>query len=226
MSPMHLLNRIKNWDSHHRLFYSAGFAAAVALATHGLWRLPMQLVVVWNAFSLCVLALAWLRIATARPGESLRTARLQDVGRRIIFLFVVLAACASIFAVAYLLVTGHGRHGGLLFESIALAFGTLVNSWCLVHTVFALHYAHIFYGDNPRTETYAGGLEFPGEPKPDYLDFAYFSFVIGMTCQVSDVGVSGRILRRWALAHGLLSFAFNTLILALAINVVSSLFAG
>ena len=223
-----LFHRIKNCDAHHRLIFSAVAAVVVAFATQGRLRLPVQMVVVWNAFSLCVLALAWVRIVTARPLESLRTAKLQDSSRRVIFLFVLLAACASLFAVGYLLGTAHGRHGGRLLETVALAFATVIGSWSLMHTLFALHYAHIYYGDNgaPHGASHAGGLLFPDERMPDYLDFAYFSFVVGMTCQVSDVQISGRRLRRWALAHGLLAFAFNTAILALSINVVSSLFTA
>jgi len=111
--------------------------------------------------------------------------------------------------------------------TIALAFATVISSWFLVHTVFALHYAHIYYGDDPtRPGSNIGGLEFPDERTPDYLDFAYFSFVVGMTCQVSDVQVTGRRLRRWTLVHGLLSFGFNTILLALSINVVSGLLAS
>jgi len=223
-----LFNRIKNWDAHHRLFVSAAVAVGVAVATQGRLRVPVQMVAVWNAFSLCVLALAWARIVTARPRESLKTAKLQDPSRRMIFLFVILAACASILAVGYLLGTAHGRHGGRLLETVALAFATVVGSWSLIHTLFALHYAHIYYGDSgdPNVARHAAGLIFPDEQAPDYLDFAYFSFVVGMTCQVSDVQISGRKLRRWALVHGLLSFAFNTAILALSINVVSSLFTA
>ncbi|MEI6562079.1 MAG: DUF1345 domain-containing protein [Verrucomicrobiota bacterium] len=219
-----LFHRIKNCDAHHRLIFSAVAAVLVAFATQGRLRLPVQMVVIWNAFSLCVLALAWVRMVTARPLESLRTAKLQDSSRRVIFLFVLLAACASLFAVGYLLGTAHGRHGGRLLETVALAFATVIGSWSLMHTLFALHYAHIYYGEDGAS--HAGGLIFPDERMPDYLDFAYFSFVVGMTCQVSDVQISGRRLRRWALAHGLLAFAFNTAILALSINVVSSLFTA
>ena len=223
------LRRVRNCDAHHRLFFSVAVAIVVAVATQGRLRAPVQMVVIWNAFSLCVLALAWVRIVTAEPRESLKTAKLQDSSRSTIFLFVVLAACASLFAVGYLLGTAHGNHGGSLFEKIVLVFGTLIGSWSLIHTLFALRYAHIYYGDNEdpqATQAHAGGLDFPGEKMPDYLDFAYFSFVIGMTCQVSDVQVTGRNHRRLVLAHGLLSFAFNTAILALSINVLSSLFTG
>jgi len=197
-------------------------AALVAFMTQGHLRLSVQLVTVWNAFSIAVLALVWTRILSAKPRESLKTAKLQDSSQKTIFAFVVMAACISIFAVGYLL--RHGRNEERLLGMIVLAFGTLLGSWFLVHTLFALHYAHIFYGDDPNTQGYRGGLEFPGDAMPDYLDFAYFSFVVGMTCQVSDVQVCSRRLRRLTLVHGMLSFVFNTVILALSINVVSGLF--
>ena len=94
-----------------------------------------------------------------------------------------------------------------------------------MHAVFGLRYAHNFYGDSETDAAeHAGGLEFPGNAPPDYRDFAYFSYVIGMTCQVSDVEVSSRAMRRLVLLHGVLAFGFNTVILALTINTVSSLF--
>jgi uncharacterized membrane protein len=92
-----------------------------------------------------------------------------------------------------------------------------------VHTVFALRYAHIYYDCDEHGKA-AGGLNFPDEDSPDYLDFAYFSFVIGMTSQVSDVNISGRSMRRLALLHGLISFGFNLSILGLCINMISGLF--
>ena len=99
-------------------------------------------------------------------------------------------------------------------------------SWSLMHTVFALHYAHIYYrkDDDDVGAEDDGGLQFPGETEPGFMDFSYFSFVIGMTCQVSDVQVTSRRIRKLALIHGVLSFVFNTAILALSINIISSLF--
>ena len=98
-------------------------------------------------------------------------------------------------------------------------------SWMLVHTLFALRYAHFYYHDAHKVERehVSGGLMFPGKGSPDYLDFAYFSFVIGMTCQVSDVQISSRKMRHLAMVHGLISFAFNTAILAMFVNIVASL---
>ncbi len=93
----------------------------------------------------------------------------------------------------------------------------------MVHTMFTFHYAHIYYDDDENNAAHhAGGLEFPKE-KPDYLDFAYFSFVIGMTFQVSDVEISARLIRRVALLHGLLAFLLNTFVVALTINLIAGL---
>ena len=112
-----------------------------------------------------------------------------------------------------------GRVAGRLALSVA-AVGL---SWFLVHTLFSLRYAHAFFKDAHKQarEKVQGGLEFPGKGSPDYMDFAYFSFVVGMTCQVSDVQISSRTIRRLALVHGLISFAFNTAILAMFVNIIA-----
>lgn len=114
----------------------------------------------------------------------------------------------------------------LAIAVVGLAALTVVSSWLLVHTVLALHYAHVSYhvAEEARGKPPDAGLIFPATPQPDFLDFAYFSFVIGMTFQVSDVQITSRRLRRIVLLHGLLSFWFNTVIFALSINLASSLF--
>jgi uncharacterized membrane protein len=157
------------------------------------------------------------------PRERIRVvAQRQDVGRTVIFMFVIVVACAALFAVAFLIRSGKPveRH---LSIHLLLALATVVLSWLLMHAVFGLRYAHKFYGDSVTSaDKHAGGLKFPEDDLPDYRDFAYFSFVIGMTCQVSDVAVTSREMRRLVLLHGVLSFGFNTVILALTINTVSS----
>jgi len=222
------LRWIKNFDSHHRLFLAAAVALLVGIGIHGRLSFPVSLVVIWDSFSACVLATAWVRIVTARPRESLKTAKLQDSSRTTIFLFVLAGALASIFAVGHLLGSAHSKHGELLVETMLLVFVTLIGSWSLIHTIFALRYAHLYYGDAEgpaaTTREHRGGLEFPGDTVPDYLDFAYFSFVVGMTCQVADVEISGRELRRLVLIHGCLAFVFNTVIVAISINIASGLF--
>ena len=108
---------------------------------------------------------------------------------------------------------------------LCFAAPAVLASWLLIHTVFTLHYAHVFYRSKQEAdvEGLGGGLIFPGGDKPEYEDFAYFSFVVGMTCQVSDVNVTSCSMRRLTLLHGLLSFVFNTAILALTINILAGL---
>src|SRR5262249_35749031 len=99
---------------------------------------------------------------------------------------------------------------------------TILLSWTFVHVIFALHYAHEFYAAKPR----GGGLTFPGGDEPDYWDFLYFSLVIGMTSQVSDVAVTGRTIRRTVAAHGVVSFLFNAALIALTVNIAASALVG
>src|SRR5262249_31805583 len=107
---------------------------------------------------------------------------------------------------------------------VVLAGLTILLAWFFMNTMFALHYAHDFYGDaEGPTEADARGLDFPGRAEPDYWDFLYFSFTIGMTFQVSDVQIESHRLRRTALAHGVLAFFFNVVVLALTINIIAGL---
>ena len=180
--------------------------------------------VTWDFFSLCILALVWIRIIHANPQSVSRSAKLQDSSQTAIFVFVVVSACASLLALAVLLHTAKDLSRAKLTEHILLSAVTVVSSWLLVHTVFALRYAHLFYRICRKDDApHGSGLDFPGEKQPDYLDFAYFSFVIGMTSQVSDVQISSRLIRRLALVHGIVSFAFNVVIVALTINIISGL---
>jgi uncharacterized membrane protein len=111
----------------------------------------------------------------------------------------------------------------IVWWHLALAAGSIVLAWLVTHALFGLHYAHRFYGNVGDSESHRGGLEIPGAEAPDYWDFLYFSFTVGMTCQTSDVQVTGHTMRRLTLVHGVLSFFFNTVVLALAINIAASL---
>lgn len=141
------------------------------------------------------------------------------------FVLLAAAACASIVAAALAVDTSRTLHGGARWAHIALATAGPAAAWLLLQTVFALHYAREFHrseaASRAAAET-ARGLAFPGGQQPDYLDFLYFSAVIGMTSQVSDVAVTSRPMRRLTLVHGVLSFGFNLVVLALAVNVFAS----
>jgi uncharacterized membrane protein len=157
----------------------------------------------------------------ATPEIMRRFARQEDEGRVLISSLITISACISVVAIG-LILQDKGKENSLLFLHLGLAIITIVSSWLLVHTIFAQHYAHIYYqADQTLAESKADGLDFPGEIEPDYWDFLYFSFVIGMTSQVSDVSVTSRQMRRLSLLQGILAFFFNTTIVAMAINIVA-----
>jgi uncharacterized membrane protein len=216
-----MLEAIAKMDAHHRLLLGFVLAAVVGLSlrTHALWTASLA---TYDTFAFAILGLIWVTVTLTPQDEIRAVAQRQDVGRTVIFIFVIIVACAALFAVAFLIRSGKPEEQHLSIH-LLLALATIVLSWLLMHAVFGLRYAHRFYDDSAiEAEKHAGGLKFPEEDLPDYRDFAYFSFVIGMTCQVSDVDVTSREMRRLALLHGILSFGFNTVILALTINTVSS----
>jgi uncharacterized membrane protein len=212
-------------DAHHRFFLGCCIAALTFLGLQGRATFPTRLVLAWDMFTLTILALAWVVISTKDPYEARRNARLQDANATFLFVLVISAATASLLAVGLLLASAKNLSPTGLAGHITLSVTAVVLSWMLVHTLFALRYAHLYFRDAREVERHAvsGGLVFPGNGALDYLDFAYFSFVIGMTCQVSDVQVASAKMRRLALVHGLISFAFNTAILAMFVNIIASL---
>lgn len=212
-------------DARHRLLLGLVAGVVVFLISRGYLRFASAAIAGWNAFAVVILALDWLTILTTPLRKIRELAQQQDLSRFLIFLFVVVTACAALFAVGFLVSVKRSQTGGHFVIHLMLTLSTVIFSWMLVHTVYGLRYAHAFYGDSdePGVNRHAGGLIFPGNRPPDYFDFAYFSFVVGMTCQVSDVQITSRRMRRITLFHSVLSFGFNTMILALLINIVSSL---
>lgn len=186
-------------------------------------NLPTRIFLAWDVFSMCMIILSWLTFATTGPRQMRELARVQDESRSITYLILLTSNCTSLLAVVLLLISKDAgemsKEAALLVTIAGMAF-----SWLLMHTVFTLRYAHLYYGDSLTTPAvHAGGLNFPGEEKPDYIDFAYFSFVLGMTFQVSDVEITSKSIRRLALIHGILSFVFNTTIIAITINLLAGL---
>ncbi len=223
------MGRFTRWlakqDARDRLAIALVAAALAWLALRHRTGLPVQYIATWDVFAACVLGLAWLTILFTPQKDIRARARDQDAGRTVVFIFAIVAACAGLSAVGFLFYTNkHAQEQPHLASHLLLSVLAVIASWSLVHTVFTLRYAHAYYGDHDQNrKEHAGGLEFPSDSRPDYLDFAYFAFVIGMTFQVSDVEISSKRLRRLALIHGTLSFGFNTVILALTINTLSSL---
>jgi uncharacterized membrane protein len=146
-----------------------------------------------------------------------RRAAAQDEGRIAILGMVAAVALASLGAILVELVGAKAAHPS--GWNLALAALTILLSWAFTHIIFALHYAHEYYDENAHK---GGGLNFPGDTAPDYWDFVYFSFVIGMTSQVSDVAVTSPAIRRVVAAHGIMSFIFNATLLALTVNIAAS----
>ena len=181
----------------------------------GSLRLVARLLLSWDIFAALYLVLAYIMMFRCGLARIRRNAVMQDDGRFLILLLTALGAFASIGAIVFELGGSHRSP-----QALTLATVTIALSWAAVHTSFALHYAHDYYrGHQP------GGLQFPsGDQKDhaDYWDFVYFSFVIGMTAQVSDVGITDRTIRRTVTVHGIISFVFNTALLALMVNIAAS----
>ena len=196
------------------------FALAPILSGSG-WA--VRLVAGWNAGALTTLSLAWSLIWTCDPHRTRLRAASEDPGRNAVWGIVLGASTLSLFSSAYVLrraQTLAPRYEGLL---IILCLAAVVIAWCLTHTAYTLRYAHLYYRDDDEDGAGDGGLTFPGSTLPDYFDFAYFAFTVGMCFQVSDVTITSKPFRRAVLVHSVLSFAYNTAILALAMNLVAGL---
>lgn len=212
-------------DAHYRLYIALVISAVVLFFIRHSIGVAAVGLLVWSSFALSVIIMDWIIILTCHPREVRQVASLEDSSRTLIFVFVIAAAVVSLGAILFLLKSSKNLSQAAITGHVLLSMASVIISWWLVHTIFTMRYAHLYYStdaDNAGKKP-LGGLQFPDEPEPDYLDFVYFSFVLGTTFQVSDVEISSRRIRRLALVHGLIAFAFNTAILALSINVVSEM---
>jgi uncharacterized membrane protein len=197
-----------------RTFIAMAVGIGAFFLLPGSLRLVTRLLIGWDVFVALYLVLVYALVFRSGLVHIRRNAVLQDDGRFLILLVTALGAFASIAAIIFGLDEQHRSS-----PELALATVTIALSWATVHTTFALHYAHEYYRGTP------GGLQFPSGDQhedADYWDFVYFSFVIGMTAQVSDVGITDRTIRRTATVHGVISFVFNTALLALMVNIAAS----
>jgi uncharacterized membrane protein len=208
-----------------RLFLAILLGLAIAAIAPADWRPATRALAGWDIAVGVYLVFAVRLMTGCDAGHIRRRAAIQDEGRFTILVLVVASALASLMAILAEL-SGANRQPAQL----ALAGVTILLSWTFMHTIFALHYAHEYYGERgaPKPVENAagnaakgGGLSFPEEETPDYWDFVYFSFVIGMTSQVSDVAVTSRPLRRLVAVHGVVSFIFNVTLLALMVNIAA-----
>ncbi len=208
-----------------RLLVSAAVGVFVFLAIPTRYLADIRLLLAWDAACFVFLMLAGSVMVWADARETARSTVSQDQSGFALLLIALIAATASLFAIIFLLGYVKAAPPSNKVFYLALSVSAIACSWLVVHTLFAFHYAHQYYRgravqDGVRDD---GGIAFPGHALPHYLDFLYFSFVIGMTSQVSDVAITSHSVRRAALVHGVLSFAYNTLILALTINIVAGL---
>ncbi|WP_460582623.1 DUF1345 domain-containing protein [Hymenobacter arcticus] len=221
--PQSLLHRMGHLPTSLRLVVGAVVGVAAWALSPAHYHTLVRLIIGWDAFAITALALIWMAVYTADAARIRAVAASEDLSRLLSFVFVLVAAGASLLAVVLLLGTSHGLPPAVLARHIGLSGVAVAASWLLVHTVFTLRYAHTYY-DAKEDGSDVGGLEFPGgEKEPNYLDIAYFAFVVGMTAQTADVSISGRGQRQLALLHGLISFVFNTALVALVINGVAGI---
>ncbi len=207
---------------HARLLVSIAVGLAVTLGLGVTdWSMATRLLLGWDLGVVLYLLLVYQLMITCGIDEIRRRASEDDEGALALLILTGLSGLAIMGAIIAELgiakVAGQPRSG----YGIAIAMVTILASWAFVHTIFALHYAHEYYGE--RGDHAIGGLTFPGRQAPDYWDFLYFSLVIAMTSQVSDVVITSKVIRRIVTVHGALAFFFNVAVFALTVNIVSNL---
>ena len=206
---------------HIRLLASAVLGLVVLAASSATdWRIPTRLLAGWDVGVFCYLAFSFWVMSFSTIDKIRQRAAMQDEGAFAMLLLSSTAALASLLAIVAELAIADAKdtYGWYQF---ALGMGTILLSWLFMTTMFTLHYAHEYYGS--RRDARIGGLLFPGKDEPDYWDFFYFSLVLAMTSQVSDVAITSRVIRRVASIQGVMAFFFNLTILALTVGMISNL---
>jgi len=194
---------------------AVGTAIGVAVAFAAPWQ--VSVLAGWDGAAGVFLAWVGATVARLAGEETATVATREDPNRAVADLTLVGASVGCLVGVGFTLVKAAHSHGAAAAGLVALAVASVVVSWAVVHTVFTLRYARLYYSDP------VGGVDFNQDAAPDFSDFAYLAFTIGMTYQVSDTNLTTRPIRRTALRHALLSFLFGTFIVAITINVVAGL---
>ncbi|MEO7371518.1 MAG: DUF1345 domain-containing protein [Ilumatobacteraceae bacterium] len=205
-------------DQRERLLIAAPLGVAAAISVS--FRFPWQLTVLvgWDVAALFVVVSVWTFIATLDGPSTERVATREDDSHVLSNAIMVIACLVSLVGVVLGLAHTRNRSGAITGVLTGVAVFTVFLSWFTVHTLFVLRYARLYYSETP------GGIDFPGnDDQPDYMDFVYVAFTIGMTFQVSDTGLGQRKIRRTVIRHALLSYVFGSVIVGIVINVVGSL---
>ena len=205
-----------------RLYLSSLIGIAVGAALPPSVGLALCVLIGWNVATGLYLVLAFIMMLRSSPRQLRRRAFLQYDTRWVILALVVGSAVATLFAIGQVLGNLKAMPTGTVYWHVGLAGLTLISSWMMVNVIFAQAYAYEYFG--PRQHKgIPTALAFPDDVQPDYWDFMYFAMCIGMTCQVSDVAIRSRVLRRVATIHAMLAFFYNTIVLALTVNISASL---
>jgi uncharacterized membrane protein len=220
---MNYLKRQYHYDPRYRLSISIGIALLVALLLPHSWRLPLRGIICWDVGAIVFMGLAVVMMIQSDHRIMRRRAEINNESRWRILLGGTLGSSVSLLTIVYMLKDAKNLGPQLLTLHVGLATLTVVCSWLLVHTMFALHYAHDYYVALILHPDAPASLAFPTEDNPDYWDFMYFSFVLGMTAQVADVDINSRKFRKLCTLHGILAFYFNTAIVAMSINLIAGL---
>ena len=214
---------IKFFTSHPRLFcaFLAGFITFVFLPSALALLTITRLIISWDVTALLYLLLAALMIMHTTHEKMRLRAKKQNEGKYVLLLLVIIAAIVSLGAIVMELGVVKELSGFTRSAHVALAIITILSSWAFTQMMFALHYAHSFYTSIDQHQD--GGLSFPNQPLPDYIDFLYFACVIGTSGQTADVSFTNQSMRKIGLIHCVLAFFFNTSLVALMINIASGL---
>jgi uncharacterized membrane protein len=214
------------WRGRAIGFGSAALAALLVLVLAPGWLKNFdRAVAAYDVGAIALVAVLWTFGMHRHPGDTQSRAAVEDPGRNIVLAVVLFSVIVGLASAVVIL--GRGPHVASLNEKIVvyvLGLVAVVVGWVVIQTFFLFRYAHLFYFDDDDDNEADRGLAFPGTKDPNDYDFAYFSFVIGMTYQVSDVQITDPGIRRVVLMHALISFAYNTAIVALVINLLSGLF--
>jgi uncharacterized membrane protein len=204
---------------HHLRFYISALLGGATLAVAWAWRDPLPFAAAGDVFFVSYLAMSALLLIGETPGDLLRRAAVEDEG---IVIVVAIALALIIFnAIDIFTALNQSHPGGLVLLSV-LAGAPL--GWAMLHTLYAHHYANIYYFNDEPDCPPEFALKFPGTQRPGPIEFVYFSFVVGMTAQVSDVLVQASAMRRAVLFHSIVSFFYNTVLIAMAVNAVVAVF--
>jgi uncharacterized membrane protein len=215
--PSKMIDYLEGFSASTRVAQAAILGVVVGIVAAFFTVAQAAALIGWDVAAAAFLVGVWLAIGYLDPEGTHRRSIRLDPGRGLADVLVITAGVAILTAVALALVRAGGAHGGTKAYLLAVGLVSVVFSWLSVHTIFTLKYARLYYGDE------VGGIEFNEQDGPDYVDFAYLAFTIGMTFQVSDTNLTAKPIRRTALRHALISYLFGAVIIAIVINIVASL---